>query len=193
MSATKYKYIGWLLLMLLPAVAVPAERKTEAVAVLPLVNLTSTAAVEGSLTDYVTSALREQTAFSVIHERQVTDCLDYYEEFRRPMPPPEKALRLARRLGADVVVYGSVDEYSGYYPFRLCLSVSVVRVADWQLMFESKAAYDADMLLSGSRRVLRTSQEFNRYACARFVKEVFNPLAMEGEKKKSRPFWRRYF
>jgi len=191
MSAVKYT--GWFLLLLLPAVAVPAERKVETVAVLPLVNFTSTGAVEDPLTVYVTSALREQTQFKVLHSRQVADCLNYYEEFRLPLPLPEKARLLARRLGADVVVYGSVDEYSGYYPYRLGLSVDVVRVADERVLFESDAVYDAETILSGSRRTFRTSQEFNRYACARFVKEVFNPLAMEGERKRSGPFWRRYF
>lgn len=162
------------------------------VAILPFVNYTKTEHVEDYLSEMFSGELIRQTEYDVFHPTKIQETLEYYDVFKEDISIVEKAVNLARYLGAEYALYGIVTEYDGYKPYSLGLSIVMLDSQSGNVL-KSK-----DILVDFSARSFkkkfggqpRTMSEFSRLVIKQLVHSMFNPLAVEYEEKNIKK-WRK--
>jgi len=105
---------------------------SERVAILPFEDFSGTPG-EGKGETVSRIFARQFTEWSgayVYHPQIVRKTLDLDEDDAKTSSLQERALKLGRALGAQLVIYGAVTEYDGFSPYGFAVSIEVTRVAD---------------------------------------------------------------
>lgn len=123
--------LGWSLLFTKTEKASADRLQMGTVVVMPFYNLSSTPGVEDKVTRIFISELVKRKGFAVYHPKIVKEYLNKKNKISgidlKKQPVQKIAESMAKNMGAQFIICGSVTEYNGYNPYGLGISIEMYK------------------------------------------------------------------
>ncbi len=123
--------LGWSLLFAKTEKASADRLQMGTIVVMPFSNLSNTPGVEDKITRIFISELVKRKGFAVYHPKVVKDFIEKKNKVTvknlTKQPVQKIAENVAKNMGAQFIICGSITEYNGYNPYGLGISIEMYK------------------------------------------------------------------